>query len=1064
MPKRQDIKKVLIIGSGPIIIGQACEFDYSGTQACRALRSEKIEVVLVNNNPATIMTDPEIADQVYLEPLIPEILTKIIEKERPDAILTTMGGQTGLNLTLKLHELGVLNKFSVEPIGAGIDAIRVAEDRKLFKERMALINLDLPESGYANDLEQAKEIARRLGFPVIIRPSFTLGGSGGSICHNEEEYLRKVVLGLEISPISTVLVEEFLEGGKEFELEVMRDQMDNVVIIVSIENIDPMGIHTGDSITVAPQQTLRDFDYQRMRKAAIDVIRAVGVETGGSNIQFAVDIKKGRMKIIEMNPRVSRSSALASKATGFPIAKIAALLAIGYNLDEIANDITKKTPASFEPALDYCVVKFPRWHFAKFPEATKKIGSQMQSVGEAMAIGRNFKEALQKAIYSLESNHAIKMWHSNFDEFSFEEINKGLEPNPDRIFFVRLAIGKGMGVEELYERTHIDPWFLHQIREIVEIEKALNGKHDLVDSARQIGFSDHHLKKIVQRALPGRHTVYKAVDTCAGEFKAETPYFYSCHEEENEALGLEGKKIVIIGSGPNRIGQGIEFDYCCVHTAIALRKLGIKVILINSNPETVSTDYDVSDRLYFEPLDEEHVLDILKNENPHGIILQVGGQTPLKLAKKLQDSGYLVLGTQPEIIDLAEDREKFSNFLERLNIKFPDYGTARSEKEAFEVAKKLGFPLLIRPSFVLGGLAMGIVYNMEDLKEILERAFFVSQKHPILIDRFLEDAFEYDLDAVSDGDEVLIGGLMEQIEEAGIHSGDSACSIPPCMGKSRWFVAMENIAKTIAREMKIVGFLNIQFAVKDDQIFVLEVNPRASRTIPYLSKVTGIPMVDIAMRVILGERLSQIKISPRIMDFFAIKQPVFSFEKFDQSDPKLGPEMKSTGEIVGLGKSFGASYAKAFIGVFNQLPSQGKVMISVNDPDKPMVLPIACELRDLGFAIVATSGTGDFLKNNHLQVEIIKKIHEGNPNPIDLIEKKEIALLINTPLGRNAQYEDYSIRRKALENRVPYTTTISAARCLVAAIKEYQKNGFNVESIKRTRSLTRTNLSGLLPI
>jgi carbamoyl-phosphate synthase large subunit len=1061
MPKRQDIKKVLIIGSGPIIIGQACEFDYSGTQACRALRSEKIEIVLVNNNPATIMTDPDIADQIYLEPLIPEFLTRIIERERPDAILTTMGGQTGLNLTLRLHELGVLDKFSIEPIGAGIDAIRLAEDRNLFKERMAQINLDLPDSGYAHDLEQAKEIGRRLGLPIIIRPSFTLGGSGGSICHNEEEYLNKVAFGLEISPINKVLIEEFLEGWKEFELEVMRDQMDNVVIIASIENVDPMGVHTGDSITVAPQQTLRDFDYQRMRQAAINVIRAVGVETGGSNIQFAMNIKDGRMKIIEMNPRVSRSSALASKATGFPIAKIAALLAIGYNLDEIANDITKKTPASFEPALDYCVVKFPRWHFAKFPEATKKIGSQMQSVGEVMAIGRNFKEALQKAIYSLESDHAVKMWQSDFDEFSLEKISRGLEPNPDRIFFVRLAIGKGMGVEELYERTYIDPWFLNQIKEIVEIEKALKDGHDLIAIGRQSGFSDQHIEKITQRAIPRGRTVYKAVDTCAGEFEAETPYFYSCHEEENEAIGLEGKKIVIIGSGPNRIGQGIEFDYCCVHTALALRKLGIKVIMINSNPETVSTDYDVSDRLYFEPLDEEHILDVLQNERPHGVVLQVGGQTPLKLAESLQVKGFTVLGTKPEIIDLAEDREKFSKFLERLNIKFPDYGTARSEKEAFKVAEKLGFPLLVRPSFVLGGLAMGIVYNKKDLKEILERAFFVSQKHPILIDRFLEDAFEYDLDAVSDGYEVLIGGLMEQIEEAGIHSGDSACSIPPCMGKSEWFVTMENITRVIAREMKIVGFLNIQFAVKDDQIFVLEVNPRASRTIPYLSKATGIPMVEIATRVILGERLSQLEVSPRIMDFYAIKQPVFSFEKFDRADPKLGPEMRSTGEIVGLGKSFGESYAKAFIGVFNQLPSQGKVMISVNDTDKPTVLPIARELRDLGFSIVATSGTGDFLKNNHLRVEIIKKIHEGNPNPIELIEKKEIALLINTPLGRNAQYEDYLIRRKALENRIPYTTTISAAKCLVAAIKEYQKNGFEVEPIKKTRSLIWANLSGI---
>jgi len=1041
----------LIIGSGPIIIGQACEFDYSGSQACRALRQKGIKVVLVNNNPATIMTDPEVADEIYLEPLILDVLTKIIEKERPDAILTTMGGQTGLNLTLELYEGGVLDKFSVEPIGAGIDAIRLAEDRKLFKERMSQISLEVPESGYISSIKQAERISQRIGFPIIIRPSFTLGGSGGSICYDERDYLNKVAFGLAVSPINTVLVEEFLEGWKEFELEVMRDQKDNVVIIASIENIDPMGIHTGDSITVSPQQTLRDVDYQRMRKAAIDVIRAVGVETGGSNIQFAINPHDGRMKIIEMNPRVSRSSALASKATGFPIAKIAALLAIGYNLDEIQNDITQKTPASFEPALDYCVVKFPRWHFEKFPAATKKIGSQMQSLGEAMAIGRNFKEALQKAIYSLESDHAVKMWQADFDDFGLDEIQTGLGSTPDRIFYVRLAIGKGMRIEDLCLRTHIDPWFLHQISEIVEIERSLRKGDDLIERAKQTGFSDHHVEKIVKikKKISKRKAVYKAVDTCAGEFEAKTPYFYSCYEEENEAVGLEGRKVVIVGSGPNRIGQGIEFDYCCVHAALALRKLGIKVILINSNPETVSTDYDISDRLYFEPLDEEHVLDILENENPDGVILQVGGQTPLKLAKSIRSRGFSIFGTRPEIIDLAEDREKFSQFLERLNIKFPDYGTARCESDAFKVAEKLGFPLLIRPSFVLGGSAMGIVYNKQDLKDILERALVVSPEYPILIDRFIEDAFEYDLDAVSDGNEFLIGGLMEQIEEAGIHSGDSACSIPPCMGKKEWFIAMKNIAQKIALEMNIVGFLNIQFAVKDDQIYVLEVNPRASRTIPYLSKTTRIPLVDIATKVILGKKLSEIKIPHWRADRYAIKQPVFSFEKFDGVDPKLGPEMRSTGEVIGIGKSFGESFAKSFIGAFNRLPTEGKVLITVNDPDKQKVVSIASELRDLGFSIVSTPGTGDFLKKNHLEVEIIKKIHEGSPNPVELIEKKEVVLLINTPLGRNAQYDDYLIRRKALDNRIPYTTTLSAAKCLVDAIRVLKENGLGVESITR---------------
>ena len=1040
----------MIIGSGPIIIGQACEFDYSGSQACRALKREGIEVVLVNNNPATIMTDPEIADRIYLEPLNPDFLGKICEQEKPDAILTTMGGQTGLNLTLQLHELGILKDLSIEPIGAGIEAIRLAEDRKLFKERMASIGLDLPSSGYVTNLKQAKRIGRKLGFPVIIRPSFTLGGSGGSICQDEDDYLRKVEIGLEISPIGTVLVEEFLAGWKEFELELMRDRMDNCVVIASIENVDPMGIHTGDSITVAPQQTLSDLEYQKMRTAAIKVIRAVGVDTGGSNIQFAINPKNGDMKIIEMNPRVSRSSALASKATGFPIAKIAALLAIGYNLDEIRNDITKKTPASFEPALDYCVVKFPRWNFEKFPEATQTIGSQMQSVGEAMAIGRNFKEALQKAIYSLESRHAVEMWQADCDDFCDNEIREGLLPNPDRIFYVRLAIGRGVRLKEIHSYTGIDYWFLNQIREIVEVEKALKDR-DLIEPARRIGFADSHIRKIIRNDLPARKTVYKAVDTCAGEFRAETPYFYSCHEEENEAVGLDGDKVAIVGSGPNRIGQGIEFDYCCVHTALALKRLGIKVIMINSNPETVSTDYDISDRLYFEPLDEEHVLDILKNEKPEGVILQVGGQTPLKLARAIERNGYQILGTKPEVIDLAEDREKFSRFLERLNIQFPDYGTARSEEEALAVAARLGYPLLVRPSFVLGGLAMGIVYNEKDLKDLLQRALFATEEHPVLIDRFLEDAFEYDLDAVSDGSEVLIGGIMEQIEEAGIHSGDSACSIPPCMGRRGWFIAMEHIAKKIALKLNIIGLLNIQFAVKDESIYVLEVNPRGSRTIPYLSKVTGIPLVEIATRVMLGQNLAEIKPEGPTRNLYAIKQPVFSFEKFDRADPKLGPEMKSTGEVVGVGRSFGESYAKSFIGVFNRLPTEGRVLITVNDPDKPKVVPIAWELKELGFSIVATAGTGEFLKTSHLDVEIIRKIHEGSPNPLELIENRAVDLLINTPLGRDSQYEDYLIRRKALENRIPYTTTISGARCLLAAIRELKRKGLEVIPITKGR-------------
>lgn len=1048
MPKRKDIRKVLIIGSGPIIIGQACEFDYSGSQSCRALRQEGIEVVLVNSNPATIMTDYQMADRIYLEPLTPEVVTKIIEKERPNAVLTTMGGQTSLNLTLRLYELGVLDKFSVEPIGAGIDAIKTAEDRKLFKDKMARINIDLPQSSYVNDLKKASKISQKLGFPVIIRPSFTLGGSGGSICQDEREFLKKVAIGLQISPTNTVLIEEFLEGWKEYELEVMRDHMDNVVIIASIENIDPMGIHTGDSITVAPQQTLSDFEYQRMRKAAIDIIRAVGIETGGSNIQFAINPKNGQMKIIEMNPRVSRSSALASKATGFPIAKIATLLAIGYSLDEIKNDITKKTPASFEPALDYCVVKFPRWNFEKFPEATKIIGSQMQSVGETMAFGRNFKEALQKAIYSLESDHATQMWQADFDKFSMSEIESGMQPNPDRIFYIRLAMGNGIGIEEIYSKTHIDPWFLYQIQEIVETQKALADGTDLVNQARRIGFSDFQIEHIMQKGIPKQGKAYKAVDTCAGEFKAETPYFYSCHENENETTDLTGKKVVVIGSGPNRIGQGIEFDYCCVHTALTLKKLGIKVVMINSNPETVSTDYDISDRLYFEPLDEEHVLDILENEKPDGVIPQVGGQTPLGLAGFIQKKGFTILGTKPEVIELAEDREQFSAFLEKLDIVFPEYGTARSESEALIIAERMGYPLLVRPSFVLGGMAMGVVYNKEDLSELLNRALIVSRGHPILIDRFLENAFEYDFDAIADGDDILVGGIMEQIEEAGIHSGDSTCIIPPYMGKKEWFNTMEDIAGKIAKAMGVVGLLNIQFAIKDEQVYVLEVNPRASRTIPFLSKATGIPMIDIATRVMIGEKLSQIEIPNRKTGHYAIKQPVFSFEKFDRADPKLGPEMRSTGEVIGIGKSPGESFAKSFLGTFNELPLKGRVLVTVNNPDKAKIIPIVQELRKLGFTIVATSGTGNFLRNNQIEVEIIKKIHEGNPNPIGLIENGYVSLLINTPLGRDAQYEDYLIRRKALENRIPYTTTISAAKCMVSAIQELKNNTLEVNSIR----------------
>lgn len=1047
MPKRKDLKKVLVIGSGPIIIGQACEFDYSGSQACRALRREGIEVVLINNNPATIMTDREVADKIYLEPLVPEMVEKVMVKEKVDAVLTTMGGQTGLNLTLELHENGILESLSVEPIGASIESIKIAEDRDLFKQRMKSSGLDIPVSRYVKSNQEAKNVVDELGFPVIMRLSFTLGGSGGSICYGREEFLRKVKLGLDLSPINTVLIEEFLEGWKEFELELMRDRRDNVVIVASIENIDPMGIHTGDSITVAPQQTLSDRDYQEMRSSAIKVMRKVGVDTGGSNVQFAMNPSNGKMKVIEMNPRVSRSSALASKATGFPIAKIAALLAVGYTLDEIENDITKETPASFEPALDYCAVKFPRWNFEKFPEAKREIGPQMQSVGEAMALGRNFKEALQKAVYSLESRTACSLWQLDSDEVSDRQIEKGLMPNPDRIFFVRLALAKGMTVDEIHKKTRIDPWFLNQIKEIADAERLLENKEMTHLEAKKIGFSDSHVQKITG-VKPDIRKVYRAVDTCAGEFRAETPYFYSCYERENEAQVLDGRSVAIVGSGPNRIGQGIEFDYCCVHTAMALKKLGYRVIMINSNPETVSTDYDVSDRLYFEPLHEEFILEVLRNEKPGGVIIQVGGQTPLKLAKVIKENGFDILGTQPKVTEQAENREFFSKFLKSLNIRFPDYGTARSKEQAFKIARRLGYPLLVRPSYVLGGMAMGIVYNDRDMEEFLKRAFIVSPEHSVLIDRFLEDAFEYDVDGVSDGSETLMGGIMEQIEEAGIHSGDSACAVPPCMGKKKWFEEMKEITERISSKMNIVGLFNLQFAVKDDEVYVLEVNPRASRTIPYLSKTTGLPMVEIATRIMLGEKLKNIELPERKMDKYAIKQPVFSFEKFDIADSSLGPEMKSTGEVVGIGDSFGSGYARAFMGVFSRLPKSGSVLITVNDSDKPGVVPIARDLEKLGFDIYATRGTAEYLRKNNIRVKKVKKIHQGSPNPIEMVENKEVTLLINTPLGREAQYDDYEVRRTALENRIPYTTTISAARCLVEAITELKEDSLEVNSIQ----------------
>ena len=1072
MPKREDLKKIMVIGSGPIVIGQAAEFDYSGSQACKALKEEGYEVVLVNSNPATIMTDPDMADRIYIEPLTAEIVAKIIERETPDALLPTLGGQTALNIAVQLGEMGVLDEYGVELIGAKLDAIKRAEDRELFKKTMQEIGLDVPRSEIANDVEEALSIADEIGYPVIVRPAFTLGGTGGGIAYNRQELKEIAEKGLEMSMIHQVLIEEGVIGWKEFELEVMRDLADNVVIICPIENFDPMGVHTGDSITVAPAQTLTDWEYQRLRDAAIKIIRAIGVETGGSNIQFAVHPESERFVAIEMNPRVSRSSALASKATGFPIAKIAAKLAVGYTLDEIPNDITKETPASFEPTIDYVVVKIPRFAFDKFPTANQTLGSQMKSVGEVMAIGRTFEEALQKALRSLEiGRYGLGCDGKDKNPTREEIIQKLRTPNAERVFYIRYALKAGFSVDEIYELTKIDRWFISKIKNIVEVEEELKAwakrtnydiekvPDEVIRKAKRFGFSDYqlaHIFKTSERAVRKRRkkagivAVYKMVDTCAAEFEAKTPYYYSTYEDENDAKPTKRKKVMILGSGPNRIGQGIEFDYCCCHAVFSLKEEGYETIMVNCNPETVSTDYDTSDRLFFEPITHEDVMNVYENEKPEGVIVQFGGQTPLNIARDLEESGAKILGTSVDSIDFAEDRERFSKLLEELGIPQPEHGIAYSVEEAKEVAKRIGYPVLVRPSYVLGGRAMEIVYDEETLVKYIEEAIEVSPEKPILIDKFLEDAIEAEVDALCDGEEVVIGGILEHIEEAGVHSGDSACVLPPISLPKEVIDKIIEYTRKIALALKVVGLINIQFAIKDGVVYVLEANPRASRTVPFISKATGLPLAKIAAKLMMGKKLRELGVKERLnLKHVAVKEAVFPFIKLPGVDPVLGPEMKSTGEVMGIDYDFGLAYYKAELAAGMKLPTEGTVFISVKDKDKnEKLVEIAKKLKELGFRIVATSGTARFLKENGIDVEVIPKISEGRPNVIDEIINKRIDLIINTPKGKRERSEGYLIRRTAVDFGIPYITTLAGAMAAVKGIEAVKKAKMTIKSIQ----------------
>jgi len=1092
MPRRTDIHKILLIGSGPIVIGQACEFDYSGTQACKALREEGFEVVLINSNPATIMTDPETADRTYIEPLTPEIVEKVIEAEKPDALLPTMGGQTALNLAVALAKNGVLERHGVDLIGAKLDAIEMAEDRKLFKEAMERIGVGVCPSGLAHTMAEAKEIGDRIGsYPLIIRPAFTMGGSGGGIAYNQEEFEEISQSGLDASPVSQILVEQSLLGWKEYELEVMRDLADNVVIICSIENLDPMGIHTGDSITVAPAQTLTDKEYQRLRDASIRIIREIGVETGGSNIQFAVNPDTGDVVVIEMNPRVSRSSALASKATGFPIAKFAAKLAVGYTLDEIPNDITKKTPASFEPTIDYVVTKIPRFAFEKFPGTQSVLTTQMKSVGEAMAIGRTFQESFQKAMRSLETGRAG--WGCDRDEKlpNLAQIRAKLRtPSPERIFAVRHAMQMGMDIEEIFELTAIDPWFLGKLKGLLDTEKLLKRTPlakmtvDQMLLIKQMGFSDRQIAyatktdELTVRATRqglGITPVYKTVDTCAAEFEALTPYYYSTYERgveqvrdsddddliaatETEVLDSDRRKVMILGGGPNRIGQGIEFDYCCCHASYALRADDMETIMVNSNPETVSTDYDTSDRLYFEPLTQEDVLNIIEAEQPDGIIIQFGGQTPLKLAVSLQryldtdlaPKNTKIWGTSPDSIDMAEDRERFEQILRQLNIKQPPNGLARSYGEALRVAQQIDYPVVVRPSYVLGGRAMEIVYSDADLERYMTYAVQVEPDHPILIDKFLQNAVEVDVDAIADQTgQVVIGGIMEHIEQAGIHSGDSACSIPTTSLTREALDTIRAWTIQLAQALNVVGLMNIQFAVQGSSVYILEANPRASRTVPFVSKAIGVPLAKMAVRVMAGQSLQSLGFTQEVIPgHMAVKEAVFPFEKFAGTDTLLGPEMRSTGEVMGVDTSFGTAFAKAELAASQKLPLEGTVFVSMNDRNKEAAVPVVKELIDLGFTIVATSGTQAVLEARGLEVVSVLKVHEGRPNIVDEMKNGQIQLVLNTPIGAKAQVDDRLIRRTALVYKIPTITTIAGAKAATAAIRSLQSHALGVKALQ----------------
>jgi carbamoyl-phosphate synthase large subunit len=1094
MPKDTSIHKILLIGSGPIVIGQGCEFDYSGVQACKALKEEGYEVVLVNSNPATIMTDPEFAHRTYIEPITPEVVEKIIAAEKPDALLPTLGGQTALNCAMKLHELGVLKKYGVRMIGAKPEAIHKGEDRLAFKEAMIKIGLDVPKSGVARTMDDARKIAHEIGtMPLIIRPAFTLGGTGGGIAYNREEFDVIVARGLDLSPVSEVLIEESLLGWKEFEMEVMRDKADNCVIICSIENFDPMGVHTGDSITVAPAQTLTDREYQLMRDASIAVIREIGVETGGSNIQFSVNPETGRMIVIEMNPRVSRSSALASKATGFPIAKIAAKLAVGYTLDEVRNDITRETPASFEPTIDYVVVKVPRFTFEKFPQADATLTTQMKSVGEAMAIGRTFKESLQKALRSLEIKRFGLIGDGKDAVVDDETLRTKLTvPNAERIFFLGLAFQRGWSVEEVYELTKIDQWFLENLRQIVDEHETLQinaevaapdleqlagavdgnspvtgltppvmaGTTTTIHRAKKLGFSDVQLSKLSGVPVPTVRTVrktlgiiptYRLVDTCAAEFEAYTPYYYSTYGDENERRESGKKKVIILGGGPNRIGQGIEFDYCCVHAAFALRELGFETIMVNSNPETVSTDYDTSDKLYFEPLTLEDVLNICEQEkeNLFGVIVQFGGQTPLNLANGLAEAGVPIIGTSPKSIEIAEDRRLFGAMLDKLGIRQTSGGTATNEEEAVAVANRVEYPVLVRPSFVLGGRAMELVHNEADLRRYIRTAVEASPERPVLVDHFLEDATEVDVDCISDGETVVIGAIMEHIEQAGIHSGDSACVIPPFSLSDKVKAEIAEATKKMARALKVVGLMNVQFAVQNEQVYVLEVNPRASRTAPFVSKAIGVPLPKLAAKVMAGAKLADLGFTREVIPpHYSVKEAVFPFIKFPGVDIVLGPEMKSTGEVMGIDANLGIAYAKAQMAAQPPLPLSGNVFISVADADKPKVAEIARNLSELGFSLYATGGTAAALKAAKVPVKKLFKLSEGRPNALDMLKNGELALIINTPSGKTAREDEIKIRSTASSSRVPVMTTLRAARASVEGIRALKAGGYSVKPLQ----------------